>query len=169
MSLLKQNKINNIVNMIQLFEENIVSIIIILLFTLTFIQVLTRNIFLFSFYWIEEISGFLFVYLSLLGTSLALRSDEISKIDLLTRKLRNKERLACQLIGIILTIIVLVGYSWGGIVGAKLSRFRFSSTLNISWMYIYSAFPVGMILLLEQHIRMFFDVVKELKNSNTIE
>ena len=154
----------NIINQLKAIEELITSILIVIILSLVFLQVLTRSVFTFSFYWLEELVGFLFVYLSIIGASLALRYDDHSSIDLLTRKLNTKGKAICNLIGIVIVIVVLVAYIWGGIIGTQLVSIRTSASLNISWAYIYMAFPLGMALILEQFIRMFLKAVKELIN-----
>lgn len=154
----------NFINKIWAIEELITSILVVIILSLVFLQVLTRTIFSFSFYWLEELAGFMFVWLCFIGSSLALRYNDHQNIDLLTRKLSTKGKLICNLIGIVITIVVLVTYVWGGIIGAQLSYIRTSASLHISWFYIYIAFPLGMALLLEQHIRMCLKTVKELIN-----
>ena len=132
-----------------------VTTIIAVMFCLVFTQVLARYLFSISFAWIDEVVGFLMIWLTYLGAGLALREGRLVGFDLLQKKLPFKG-LNCLriLIGLVILVFTLALIFWG----CRFAYFGFhkeTNVLQISRSIPYAGIPVGACFL-ALHLLFFF-------------
>lgn len=124
-----------------------------------FWQVFSRFIFGSSLSWAEELSRFLMIFMVLIGSSLALRSNELISVEMLleriTGNLRKTVIIVIHSISIILFIILIkYGYS----MALSFSN-QHAPSLKISMEYIYLSLPLGGVLLLINSIACIIEEI----------
>ncbi|WP_313894001.1 TRAP transporter small permease [Psychrobacillus sp.] len=113
-----------------------------------FWQVFSRFVVGSSLSWSEELSRFLMIFMILIGSSIALRNNELIAIEILLEKVENLSKkvvvITIHIISIVFFIILIkYGYSM-----AQSFSNQTAPGLGISMKYIYLALPLGGVLLL---------------------
>jgi len=75
--------LRSIFTKIQCVARNIISICMVLMMAVIFIQTATRYVVFYSIPWSEELSRYLYVTLTLLGVNLAVTSKQLVRIDII--------------------------------------------------------------------------------------
>ena len=86
-----QNKGTKIINALNRVEEGILVVILGIMVILTFAQVVSRYVFNNSLTWTEELSRYLFVWMSWVGVSLAAKEGQHICIDAVVNKFTGKK------------------------------------------------------------------------------
>lgn len=109
----------------------------------TFLQVTTRYFFEASFSWTEEAARYAFIWMSMMGASLAARHGSNAAIDLTGDMLCGSGKYFHQIIiqGSIIFVSLLIGYY--GIQMISVMMVRSSAALGIPMGYVYCAIPIG--------------------------
>lgn len=93
--------------------------------------------------WSEEVSKYLMVWLTFLGTPIALRQAGHISIDLLLKVFRPRGQQVFHLV-INLVIIATMGIVfWKGVAFAELGARQVASSLNFSMLWMYISVPIG--------------------------
>jgi len=127
--------------------------------------VVTRYVFNAPSSWVEEVCIALFIWMTFMGASALMRTDEVVRIDFLVRKL--PRRLADLMDGLLRPILVMIAIAFMIYWGFKLlphSQVRFTPALKIPYIYIYSAVPVSALFMAYHQIRQicfFFNARKD--------
>lgn len=111
------------------------------------VLILTRNLFGFSFAWSEELTRFLLVWLSMLGSAVLLRRDDHIRLDLLADRLPARAQAALSLLLRLLVLaflVVLVQQSWAAALARGATR---APALGLSMTWPYLAIPVAAVLM----------------------
>ncbi len=122
--------------------------------------VVTRYVFNSPSSWVEEVCLALFVWMTFMGSSALMRTDEVVRIDFLVHKIPAKA--ANVLDNLIRPLLVIFALGFMVYWGWKLlpfSQVRFTPALKLPYVYIYAAVPVsGMFMLYHQlkHLYSFF-------------
>jgi TRAP-type C4-dicarboxylate transport system permease small subunit len=127
--------------------------------TLVFTNVITRYIFNFSIIWAEELSQYLMIWITYLGAGLALREGRHVAVEIfqdrLPRALRRLVRaaLAAAMLGFLVVLAVL---------GVRIAAFTWSQetpVLNLPTGLPYLAIPVGAAVMALHLALLFRDFV----------
>lgn len=131
-----------------------VALMIATMFCLVFSQVLARYLFSVSFAWIDEVVGFMMIWLTYLGAGLALREGRLVGFDLLQKKLPATLGKAMRyLIGVIIFLFMLALIYWGYRF-ALFGLHKETNVLQISRAIPYSGVAVGS-LFFTLHLAIF--------------
>jgi len=130
-------------------EKVIGAIIVTLLFfsfVVVFAQVIVRYVFAAGFPWIEESARFMVIWLSFLGSAIAIRNRKHLYIDVLEANLPYKPRMILNVISELVLIsffiiMMVVGYQY-----SVANRSNFAAGMGISMFYVYISLVVGMVL-----------------------
>ncbi|OLQ89780.1 C4-dicarboxylate ABC transporter substrate-binding protein [Vibrio ponticus] len=110
--------------------------------------------------WVEEVCLALFVWMTFMGASALMRTDEVVRIDYLVHKLPTKAaRILDHLLRPLIVIFALGFMVYWGWKLLPFSQVRFTPALKIPYVYIYAAVPVsGTFMLYHQlkHLYSFF-------------
>ena len=137
------------------FNRGSVTVILTVMFCLVFAQVLARYLFSVSFAWIDEVVGFLMIWLTYAGAGLALREGRLVGFDLLQKKLPAKlEYLLRFFIGLAILVFMSALVYWG-IRFALFGLHKETNVLQISRAIPYAGIPVGAFIL-SLHLLVFF-------------
>ena len=95
----------NIIQRISILSERLVKNFFYTMFCLVIINILLRYIFNINFIFLQELVMYLHAFIFLFGVSICLRDDSHVRIDVVTNKLRKKNKIIIDLIGYIVLVI----------------------------------------------------------------
>ncbi|QGM80570.1 TRAP transporter large permease subunit [Otariodibacter oris] len=128
-------------------EEWIGGVMFIAIFIILIAQILARQVFDSPFIWSEELARLLFIYVALLGISMAIRSQQHVYIDFITNHLPEKVKKVANSFVQILIFISIILFIYLGFKVWLDSSFEIVS-LGISEKWLYAALPFISILML---------------------
>ena len=154
-----------------------VNFVIVVMFTImasaVFIQVVFRYIIHQPIYWSEELPRFLLIWLTFLGSVMAMKNQSHLSITLVINRLPVRIRAGVQFVANILVIVFILIMVWGGIVLTRLTMPNRTAALQMPTGLFYLAAPVGgvlMIFYLCKHTRnLFHDIIKKAEQGETRE
>lgn len=135
-------------NAVEFVIRKIIGILMALMVAVMFYQVILRYVFNSSNIWSEEITRYMFVYVSLLGSFVAVRRNSHLKVDFFVGLLKGNVYRYFTIItsiGVLLFLIYLCPLSF------KLSMDTMKSVspgLNLPMGYVYLAVPIGSVLMI---------------------
>lgn len=136
------------------------------------IDVMLRYLFNSPTIWVIEISEYLLVYLTFLGTAWVLKQDGHICVDIFVSRLRPKARAITGIISSIIGVLVCLFISFYGAI-ETLDNFRrgvhVPSLLEFPKAPLLAVIPFGVFLLMIQFIRntlRFINELNEKKNGN---
>ena len=95
----------NIIQRISILSERLIKNFFYIMFGLVIINILLRYIFNINFIFLQELVMYLHAFIFLFGVSICLRDDSHVRIDVVTNKLRKKNKIIIDLIGYIILVI----------------------------------------------------------------
>ncbi|MCE2971256.1 MAG: TRAP transporter small permease [Burkholderiales bacterium] len=100
-----------------------------------------------SVIWSEEVARHLMIWLTFVGSGLALRSGAQIGIDSLQDALPPRAARALRALLAAGMLLLFVALAWYGVDYALRTRFQISAALGISMFWVYSGMPIGCALL----------------------
>jgi C4-dicarboxylate transporter DctQ subunit len=133
-------------------------VLLILMVSITFIQIVCREIFNFSLYWSDQVSQYCMMWMVLFGSIWLTRQDQH-----INTKLKLHQKLNKRLIGLIDGILALVTVSCVAIVTYQsvifVSQQWVMESISLPWLkmgYVYIALPFAMLELCIFYLKSFF-------------
>jgi TRAP-type C4-dicarboxylate transport system permease small subunit len=111
-------------------------------------QVVLRYLFKRPNMWSEEVARFLFVWLVMFGSALAIRYNRHMSIDFIKQKLPVKFQLVLSIVLTVLCMVFVSFIGWQGLKLLSITSRQLSGGLRIPMVYPYLSIPVGSILML---------------------
>lgn len=142
------------------FEEYTAAILFATMFVVLMMQIIFRQIIGKPLIWSEELSTFLFVYVSILGIVSGVKYAQHVAIDIIYSKFSGNVKKVVDVILSIIVIITLLVLIYVGCVITKNKASLQILTLGISSAYMYMALPIGATLML---IRFIENIIKNKK------
>ena len=149
-------RLNDLVDVV---FEIVCSILLTVMVTTIFVQVLARYVFLASTPWSEEIAVYCFIWVVLLGTSLGVRSHGHLVADVLPDDLPASVEKAIVALSLALVTVVALVFLWYGADYARLGITRLSFSMGFPMVYIYAGLPIAgaaMLLFLLERFHVLF-------------
>lgn len=127
------------------FEEIIASVCLIVMTILTFANVVSRYVFSASFSFSEEITTYLFVLLSLMGTAIAAKRGAHLGLSIVTDAVGPKVEKVLRIIGYIVATVFCAAIFYYGIKMVMNQRMLGQVTAGMQWPeWIFGSFvPIG--------------------------
>lgn len=125
-----------------------------------FLQVIMR-IFKTALPWAEELARYLFVWMAMLGASIASRRGSHLSVDVLLEKLPKKYS---RVLLTVITLLIIFLMSIAFIYGIQITSITFkqlSAAMQIPMGFVYSAIPVGSALIILFTIENYFNRINE--------
>lgn len=141
-------------------EEWVGGVLFLIIFAIVVSQIVARQIFNSPLIWSEELARLLFVYVSMLGISMAIRSKQHIFIDFITNLVSSGARKVMNTISQVLTFISLLLLIYLGYKQAIDASFEIVS-LEISERWLYASLPVVSCLMLIRFLQVQVDYYKE--------
>ena len=146
------------------FEEYLLIGTLVFNVLLIFSQILMRTIFNYSLSWTEELSRYIFIWQTWLGTSIALKYKQHIRVEILInflKKIKNKKKLE------VLVNFIWIGFSifllYAGILLSKsmIARNVLSSGMRIPLVFTYSCLPISSLIVLIRLINNTINLIKK--------
>lgn len=157
-----------LINLYFHFLKHVLTGMIILLIVPVFLQVISRFVsFIPRYIWTEEIARFAFIWIILIGATVAVRDHTHFKVDLLPHFGIKTER-ALHLLLLILMLILAFVFVIGGWQFARFGATQSSEISGLPMLTIYIAWPLAglsWVLFLAEQIYDHFDYLNP-KNKN---
>lgn len=106
-------------------------------------QIVLRYCFAAANVWAEELARFMFVWVTTLGASIAIRRNSHLRVDLLVDFLSPKPRFILQIVTYTLILFFLMHLCYLGVDLMSRTMVNKSAGLRVPMGYAYSAIPVG--------------------------
>lgn len=136
---------NKIVHLLSI----ILGVIFVFMTILVIYQVVSRYVFNSPSTFTEDLLGYSFVWLTLLGTTILFSKKEHMNIDFIVEKLSKRVRAFIDILIDLLVIVVAIGiFIYGGLKVIEIGGLQMSPTLNIPLSYVYVILPITGILLI---------------------
>ncbi len=144
-------------------EEICVAACMVVMTVLTFANVIARYVFSASFSFSEEITTYLFVLASLMGSAIAAKRKAHLGLTILTDRLSPKGEKLCNVIGYFIGVLFALAIFYYGIL-MVLSQINLGQkTAGMQWPeWIFGSFvPIGSFFVLIRFIELMIKAVKE--------
>lgn len=146
----------------------IINFIIILMFIFMSIAVVIQVIFRYilhqPIFWSEEIPRFILIWLTFLGSALAMKNQSHLSTSLFTNRLAKQKRMWVQFFANLLSLWFLLIVVWGGIIIVILTMPNRTTALQMPAGLVYLAAPVGGILMIIYLLKNTIELFKDSKN-----
>lgn len=147
------------------FGDYTVALLLGIMTLIMFLQVLFRYVFNNSLTWSEEISKFIFIWITFLGAVICFRDGIHLKVDFLSERVPAKQKtildfLDTFLITLFSGVMTVIGFLWVVNVSGTLSP-ALGLPLNIVF---YAAFPVSTTFTFIYGLIRLINQIKKLKN-----
>ena len=148
------------------FEEYLLIGSLVFNVLLIFSQIFMRTLFNYSLSWTEELSRYIFIWQTWLGTSIALKYKQHIRVEILInifKKAKNKKilEISVNLIWIAFSIFLL--YAGTLLCKSMIARNVLSSGMRIPLVFIYSCLPISSLIVLIRLIDNTVDLIKKEK------
>lgn len=146
---LKNKTVNYLLNL----DLIIACISLVALIIITFFGVLMRYFVNKPFVWQEEVQLWCFVWVIFFGASAAFRSEGHIAIDILVDSLPQGTQKVIEVFNYFVVMFILVYLTIHGsnLISQMINTERVSSVLRVPYYIIYSAFPIGCVLMMINH------------------
>lgn len=168
---MKENKKFNVLKNLDLI---IAMVSLIALILTTFVGVIMRYFLSNPFTWLEEFQLWSFLWLVFFGSGVAFRSGSHVAIDIIVDMMPDSLKKIVKIAGYFIVIAVLLYFIYHGInlVKQLASTGRVSNILKVPYSLIYSALPIGCILMIINYTIVTIIDIRELtgrKNGGSVE
>ena len=148
------------------FEEYLLIGSLVFNVLLIFSQIFMRTIFNYSLSWTEELSRYIFIWQTWLGTSIALKYKQHIRVEILInifKKAKNKKilEISVNLIWIAFSIFLL--YAGTLLCKSMIARNVLSSGMRIPLVLVYSCLPISSLIVLIRLINDSINLIKREK------
>jgi len=124
-----------------------------------FVQIIFRYLLHQPIYWSEEFPRFILIWLTFIGSAIAMKNRSHLSISLLTNRLSLQKRKWVQFFANSLSLLFILILVWGGIIITNLTMPNRTAALQMPTGLVYLAVPVGGMLmvfyLLKNTIELF--------------
>ena len=156
-------KITNIYNRL---EEYLLVGSLVFNVIIVFAQVIMRSVFNYSLSWTEELSRYIFIWQTWLGTSTALKYNEHIRVELIYSFIKNVkiQRLFKILAYLIwFSFSLFLAFNGWKLTQSMLSRNALSSGMRIPLAFVYVSLPISSLLIC---LRLIPKIYIDIKNIN---
>jgi TRAP-type C4-dicarboxylate transport system permease small subunit len=131
---------------------------------LIFIQVAMRYVFSYSLSWSEELARYIFLWISWVGASYAVKERSHFRVEMFANMLKGKNRRKFEFFILIVWFLFSFGLAWWG---TELVMFiqrtgQVSAAIRMPMTIPYSSAPIGCVLMC---IRLVIEIVKLCKGN----
>lgn len=143
------------------FEELLGSILLAIMATIAFLNVVVRYCTSFSFAWSEEITINLFVWVTLLGTARAFRNGTHLAMSIFYDSLPKKGRLCCYLFSCLICLLFFGALIWTGSIEVidEYELDAISESLGIPvWWYTFATPALSLLIIVRMLQRAAQDI-----------
>ena len=119
--------------------------------------------------WVEEVTVFTFVWLTMLGASAAVHAEGHCSIDVLVRRCPSKWQRCIGIFADLVVLLTLCLLIWYGIELTIKGQTKLTPILGIPYSYVDASIPVCCAFMLLYYGRMFWNTLHGRQNSAMLE
>jgi TRAP-type C4-dicarboxylate transport system permease small subunit len=119
--------------------------------------------------WVEEITVFAFVWLTMLGASAVIHVEGHCSIDVLVTRLSPKWQRIISIVGDVIVLVTLLLLIWYGVILTIKGQTKLTPILGIPYSYIDASIPICCSFMLTYYGRMFWNSLLGKKNTSELE
>jgi TRAP-type C4-dicarboxylate transport system permease small subunit len=138
--------LNKFISVMDNILKYVLAALLIGMVAIIFLQILTRYVFQSPLSWSEEVARYLFIFVTYLGVSRAIGTGGHIAMDILTSNLKPR---AHSLVNLIIDLIVAFYFAfliYTSMLLLPIIARQFTPALNISYVFIYIAIPLGSLI-----------------------
>lgn len=157
---------NKIIKIYDKFEEYLLVGSLVFNVIIVFAQVIMRSVFNYSLSWTEELSRYIFIWQTWLGTSTALKYNEHIKVELIYTYIKNeKVKKAIKIIAYLIWFAFSLFLAYNGLKLSQsmISRNALSSGMRIPLAFVYVSLPISSLLIC---LRLIPKIISDIRNMN---
>ena len=115
--------------------------------------------------WVEEVTVFTFVWLTMFGASAAVHAEGHCSIDVLVRRCPSKWRRRIAIFADLVVIVTLCLLIWYGVELTIKGQTKLTPILGIPYTYMNASVPLCCSFMLMYYLRMFWNTCRGRGNS----
>ena len=119
--------------------------------------------------WVEEVTVFTFVWLTMLGASAVVHVEGHCSIDVLVRRFSSKWQRIISIVGDIIVLVTLILLIYFGILLTIKGQTKLTPILGIPYSYVDASIPVSCSLMLMYYGRMFWNSLRGKRNTTALD
>jgi TRAP-type C4-dicarboxylate transport system permease small subunit len=127
-----------------------------MMFIIVMLGVMTRYILKSPFFWTDELSRYLMIYMVFLGSTLSFRAEKHPSLTFIIDKLPAKWHLTWDFIIDVLLLAVLVTLTIGGWEMMTSKPIGTTAALRIKYTWVYLAIPLGGVSMIAEIALRFY-------------
>lgn len=112
-----------------------------------FAQVFGRYVLFYSLPWSEELARYMMVWISALGSAVALRRGAHVGLDILVQRLPGRVRTAVEVVALLFALALTGVLAWFGFKLANFNMMQHSAAMRLPMGYPYAAVPTAGLLM----------------------
>lgn len=145
-------KVERFVNRI---EDGLILTLIMVIVVSVFLQVFFRYVLQAPLSWTEELARSCLIWLTFIGSALAIRAKGHFALEIVTARLPGKTRIFWELTLMMITAVFLIVMIYNGIIMLPMLSLQVSASLQIPMSYIYLVISIGSSFMLF-HVAVIF-------------
>jgi len=156
-------RVNIFLEKLNKIEEIFISIVLLSATLLLFINVIARYFFAFSFKWAEELTRYMIIWITFIGSSVCVRKQKHVGIDALLTKCPLNIRWVLKLIILVIGILfscILTIYGWK-LTGSVMASGQLSPAMMLPMYLAYAAIPLGGGLMIIRYFQAALDLLNK--------
>ena len=119
--------------------------------------------------WVEEVTVFTFVWLTMLGASAVIHAEGHCSIDVLVLRASPKWQRIISIVGDLVVLVTLGLLIWFGVILTIKGHSKLTPILGIPYSYIDASIPVCCSFMLMYYGRMFWNSLMGKKNTTELD
>ena len=119
--------------------------------------------------WVEEVTVFIFVWLTMLGASAVIHVEGHCSIDVLVTRMSPRWRRITSIFGDLVVLLTLGLLIWFGIILTIKGQTKLTPILGLPYSYIDASIPVCCSFMLMYYGRMFWNSLRGKKNTTELD
>lgn len=147
------------------FLSSVCAVLFAIMTVLTTYQVLTRYLFKAPSTWSEELTGYMFAWMALLGAAYVFGKRDHMNIPVVVEKFAPKTQVMIAILGEVLTLFFMLAVLvYGGFAFAKLGMGQTTASLGIKVGTMYAVIPITGVITVLYNIMNIADLAGKLDN-----
>jgi len=157
-------------NAICKFAEVIAAVLLAIMCTLVFANVLTRYVFHYAIPWSEEMARFLEIWVCFLGAALLYKEDGHMGLDILVKVLPKQVARICQVVVdcLVLYIAWLIGFGGYQLTASNMAWKAPATGLSYAWKFGITVAAAALIMIFAV-TKLYWHILSIIKNKDLIE
>ena len=149
------------VRVVNRIEDGLILVLVGVIVSSVFLQVFCRYVLQAPLSWTEELARSCLIWLTFVGSSLAIRAKGHFALEILVSRLSGKMRVLWNLVLLVIMAVFLGVMVYTGVSMLPLLSLQVSASLEIPMSYIYLAIPIGSAFMLFHIFLLILERVAE--------